>query len=193
MHHSPYQDVRLFFSSAPSTHLARPVENRPGRRARGTLLVMVPVSREHADFLALAIEHGVLEPDAAVDWACEVIVAEADPLADMVELAGLIRPQPREVIELLDRVPGSADPSIVFRRLLGLMLRQLQSDARSLDDVTILLRQMVDANAVPEELAPRCRHFDYALVCAHEMLTLETVEDIRRQLVEFLAEASTNE
>lgn len=192
MHHGPDQDVRIF-NLAPSTHLVRPVENRQGRRACGTLHVMVPVTREHADFLALAIEHGVLEPDAAVDWACEVIVAEADSLADMVELAGLIRPQPGEVIELLNRIPGSADPSTVFRRLLGLLLRQLQSDARSLDDVTILLRQMVDANAVPEELAARCEHFDIALVCAQDGLTLETVEDIRRQLVEFLAEASTNE
>lgn len=190
MYHVPIFDVRV---SITKNHRLRTSPSHKVDAACGTLRVMVPVSREHADFLALALEHGVLEPDAAVDWACEIIVAEADPHADMVELAGLIRPQPGEVIELLDRVPGSADPSTVFRRLLGLLLQQLQSNARSLDDVTILLRQMVDANAVPEELASRCRHFDNALVCAHDALTLETVEDIRRQLVEFLAEASSNE
>jgi len=151
---------------------------------------MVPVSREHADFLALAIDHGVLEPNAAVDWACEIIVAEADPIATIVELAGLIRPEPREVIELLDRVPGSADSSVVFRRLLGFMLQQLQNDARSLADVTIVLRQMVAAAAVPEELVSRCDHFDNALLCAQDGLTMETVDDVRQQLVEFLTEQS---
>lgn len=147
---------------------------------------MMSNTREYADFLALAIKHGLLEPDAAVDWACEIVVAEADPHKVIVELAGTIRPQPGEVIELLDCVPGSADSLTVFRRLLGLMLQQLQSDTRSLEDVTIRLRQMVDANDVPEELAPQCERFDNLLLFANEGLTMASVDDVRRELMDFL-------
>lgn len=160
------------------------------RAACDRLRAMVSNRREHADFLALAIEHGVLEPDAAVDWACEILVAEEDPHAVIVELAGVIRPDRREVIELLDAVPGSADSVYVFRRLLGLMLRQLQSNERSLSDVTITLQQMVDADAVPEDLAPQCRHFDSALICAQDGLTIDTVDDVRRQVIDFLTTES---
>lgn len=148
---------------------------------------MVSNAREDADFLALAIKHGVLEPDAAVDWACEILLAEKDPHAVIVELAGVVRPQRREVIELLDSVPGLADPQFAFRRLLGLMLRQLQSDEHTLADVTIALRQMVDADAVPEELVPQCNHFDHALLCAQDGLTIDTVDDVRKQVLNFLA------
>jgi len=147
---------------------------------------MVPNTREHADFLALAIKHGLLEPDAAVDWACEIVVAEEDPLAVIVDLAGTIRPQPGEVIELLDRVPGSADPVIVFRRLLGFMLQQLQSNAFTLARVTIMLRQLVDAGEVPEDLARQCKHFDYVLQDAEEGWVVGSVDKVRRQLIDFL-------
>lgn len=148
--------------------------------------------RERAEFLVLAINHGLLEPDAAVDWACEIVVAEKDPLAVVVELAGLIRPQRGEVIELLDRVPGNADQRIVFRRVLGLMLQQLRDGSRTVGDVTVTLRGMVDANAVPEELAQACFDFDYALDFAAEGITVDTVDDVCRQVTDFLeAESRT--
>lgn len=151
-------------------------------------------SRAHADFLALAITYGFVLPDAAVDWACTVIVAEEEPDPVLVELAGLIRPEPREVRELLECVPGMPDDEThtlqAFRRLLALVLQQIEKNERSVEDAALRLRSMADADAVPEVLASPCTHFDYEFMAAHDEWPAEDAEDVRERFMDFLRNES---
>jgi hypothetical protein len=55
--------------------------------------------REQAEAWALAIECGLADARGAVDWACELVAEQANPLAELIEIAGSILPHPRLLAE----------------------------------------------------------------------------------------------
>jgi len=146
---------------------------------------MTPELREHAEVLALAIERGFIPSDGAVAWACELVVREEKPSAELVDLAGAIRPHPLDVVGLLRRLPGEADPLRVFRKVLGIARELLRTQPDALPRITRGLELMAIEGRAPAPLAGPCYAFDDERLLA-EQGSYGTVEEVRAELLAFL-------
>lgn len=143
------------------------------------------IVREHAEALALAIEHGLADPNEAVKWACELITEQDNPFDALVELAGAARPHPLDVVGMLRRFPGSAEPTRVFRKVLGRFRDLLGARPNALPEITHALEQMALRGDVPELLAGPCYGFDDQRLLA-ERGVYGNVQQVHQELMAFL-------
>jgi hypothetical protein len=152
---------------------------------------MSTLDREHAEVLAIAIERGIASPKEAMDWACELVVAQTNPSEQVLELAGALHPHPLDVVAMLRRFPGSADPSRVFRKLLARIRDLLRDRPSAWPEVTALLEQMAIQGSVPSPLEGPCYSFDDQRLLA-EQGDYGTVDEVHSELLAFLeAEAES--
>jgi len=47
---------------------------------------MSTLEREHAEVLAIAIERGIASPQEEIDWACQLVVAQTNRFARLLQL-----------------------------------------------------------------------------------------------------------
>lgn len=148
---------------------------------------MVEPIREHAGVLSLAVEHGFADYREAIDWACELVAEQTDPMPELIDLAGVIRPHPLDVVRLLQRIAGSADRARVFRRLLARIRDALCMDPGALPfaHVTRFLEQMAIAGEVPKPLEGSCYWFDDARLLAEQGISGDP-DSVRAELLAFL-------
>jgi hypothetical protein len=138
--------------------------------------------REQAEAWALAIECGLADSRGAVDWACELVAEQANPLAELIEIAGAIRPHPMDVVAMLRRVPGQFDPLRVFRKFLATSRDFLKERPSAWPRITRALEQMAIHTDVPEPLASPCRGFDDQRLLAEQGID-SSVEKEAQELV----------
>src|SRR5690349_14356255 len=106
------------------------------------MVEMMVEIREHAELLAWGIERGFIDSQAAIDWACEQVIAEPNLSEQMLELAGLIQPHPLDVVSALRHIPGAFNHRRLFRRILGVMHNALLRDPGLFTQITRTLEQM---------------------------------------------------
>jgi hypothetical protein len=147
--------------------------------------------REHAELLAWRIKYGFIDSQVAIDWACKHVIAEQSPSEQMLELAGLIRPDPLDVVSALRRIPGVLNNRRLFRRILGVMRETLQCEPELFPRITSALEQMCLHGEVPEEFASECFMFDDSRLLAEQGIF--DLNKVRQDLIDYLnaqAEAS---
>jgi hypothetical protein len=142
------------------------------------------LAREDAEVLAIAIEQGLAAPREAIDWACSLIVEEANPSAPLVDLAGAIRPHPQDVVHILREFPGDADQTRVFRRILRRFREAALARPEAWARLTRALEQMVLSHQVPEALAAQAFRFDDQRLLAEQGIF--SLESVRDEFMEFL-------
>lgn len=150
---------------------------------------MTPEIPEAAAVLALSIEFGLDEAREGVDWACELVAALPEPSEKLLELAGLVRPHPLDVIGLLRQIPGPIDERRAFRKLLAKFRRVLLTQPSEWLAVTKTLEQMALRGYVPESLSGPCLRLDDARLLA-ESGVYGTLEEVHSDLIDFLEKES---
>jgi hypothetical protein len=148
---------------------------------------MQTLDKEDAEALAFAIEYGLTEASEAIESACTLVVQLERPSEHLLELSGIIRPHPLDVVNLLRRWPGPSDPVIVFRKVLRRALVWVRKHPEDLSRVTYALESMAIADQVPEEFAQDCYGLDDMRWLA-EQGTYGTIEQVRVQVLAFLEE-----
>jgi hypothetical protein len=138
-----------------------------------------------AGYLAIATQQGLVPPSVGVDRACELVIANTAPDALVLELAGLVRPHPLDVVGILRRIAVGADTALVFQRVAALLKRLLVDDPGTLSRITFMLEQLALQGCIPDAAASECLGFDDARLLA-EAGTYGTIEEVRRDLSEFL-------
>jgi hypothetical protein len=146
---------------------------------------MQPLLREQAEVLALVIEHGLAEPAEAVTWACQLVSEQEHPSEATLELAGALRPHFLDVLDMLRRFPGTADPVRVFRSFLARARDLVHQQPEAWSRITIALEQMALRGEAPEVLGDACRSFDDERLLA-ENGTYGSVHEVRAELIAFL-------
>ena len=150
---------------------------------------MMKLLREHAESIAVAIELGLADANEAVDWACVLVAEQANPSEELLALAGAIKPHPLDVVGLLRALPGSPDPTPVFRKLLGRCLDLLQARPDAWSQVTLALEHLANAGQVPAPLDGPCHGFDGERGLAQQGI-YGSVERAYSALIAFLEEQS---
>jgi hypothetical protein len=146
---------------------------------------MSTLDREQAEVFAIAIERGIVSPQEAIDWACELVAARTSPSDQLLELAGALQPHALDVVGMLRRFPGSADATQVFRKVLGRIRDLLRDRPSAWPEVTALLEQMAIDEKVPSTLEGACYNFDDQRLLAEDG-TYGTIEQVHSELIAFL-------
>jgi hypothetical protein len=147
---------------------------------------METLLRERAEVFALAIEYGLTDAREALVWACQLISEQDKPSEPILELAGAIRPHPLDVVAMLRRFPGTADPVRVFRGVLATALDLVRARPQAAwSQITLALEQMALHGKVPDELSGPCYGFDDQRLLAAQG-TWGNVSDAHAELVAFL-------
>jgi|GEM_PF-793483 len=150
---------------------------------------MTPRIPEVAAVLALSIEFGLDEAREGVDWACELVAVLSAPSEELVEIAGLVRPHPLDVVGLLRQIPGAIDERRVFQKVLAKLRRVLSTQPSTWPGLTTVLEQMALRGYVPDSLAGPCLRLDDARLLA-ESGVYGTLEEVRSELIDFLEQES---
>jgi hypothetical protein len=152
-----------------------------------------PQLREHADALALAIEHGLAEVREASDWASEIVADDACPSGALLELAGAVRPNAPDVVRMLRTIAGACDAMAVFRKFLARLRDAVRARPEAWPQITRLLEQLAILDQVPTALAGRCYSFDDARNLADQGVygSVEAVEAELRAFLETESEPSS--
>jgi hypothetical protein len=141
--------------------------------------------QEQADVFALAILGSLADADQAVDWARGLLLTLANPPAEIVEIAGAIRPHPLDVVALLRLFRGERDHERVFRAVLARARDLLRRQPEAFPVVTQALEQMAQHGQVPESLARPCFSFDDQRLLAEDGV-YGTTKDVYENLMSFL-------
>jgi hypothetical protein len=127
-----------------------------------------------------------------MDWACELVIREASPSPELLELAGAVRPDAPDVVRMLCTIADRPDPSIVFRKFLGMVRDAVRARPDLWKVVTGMLEQLAIQERVPAALADRCYGLDDARILAEEGMfgAADAVEAEVRAFVETESEPS---
>lgn len=143
--------------------------------------------RTIAEAYQRALECGLPVIPEVSAWVDRVITEEPRPSFAMIE-ASSASGDPSAFLTALRGVPGVADPHGRRRLLFAIMFRTLERDPNTIHAIVRGLFSMAVDGDIPDSDAARCMwYFDDALGLAEEGVH-GRVEDVRRDLVEFLRE-----
>jgi hypothetical protein len=142
-------------------------------------------ARDHAEALALLISSGFVAAREAMDWACELVAAQAQPSEELLELAGAVRTHPPDVVRMLRALPGSSDENRVFCRFAARLRQFLADQPQAWPRVARELEFMAMNEVVPQRVRGDCYRYADALDLADEGI-VGTREGVHAELLAFL-------
>lgn len=141
--------------------------------------------REHAEALAMLIAGGFVPPREALDWACELVAAQAEPSEGLLELAGAVQPHPLDVMRMLRALAQPVDGERAFSRVAARLRQFLQEQPEAWPRVARDLEIMARCGAVPDRVSGECEGLADELYLAEEG-HYGTLESARAELLAFL-------
>ena len=142
------------------------------------------MERQHAEFLALALELGLIDVNAVVEWADGLIAEQERPHWSLCELATSTRAYAEDVVKLLRQTPGLFDVATARRELFSLMAKRSQVDRVAARRVAHALYQLAMSDEIDDPELKQVAWWAYdGLDLAEDGVTMETPEEVIATMV----------